>query len=202
MNKRLVLFDFDGTITSKDTLPDFIKFAIGKPKYYLGLLRLSLILIGYKLKIVRNDIAKEVLISYFFAGWEEKKFRELATEYSLYKIDYIVRPKALERLRQYQYEGDKIVVVSASIQHWLEPWCKHHNLELLCTSLEVKDTKLTGRFAFKNCSGTEKANRIRMTFDLDQYKHIIAYGDSKGDMNMFALADEVHFKPFRKHWFK
>lgn len=36
--KQIVAFDFDGTITNRDTLLEFIKFAKGKTAFYLGFL--------------------------------------------------------------------------------------------------------------------------------------------------------------------
>lgn len=65
---RLALFDFDGTITTKDTLVEFIKYAKGSHVYYLGLMVLSPMLLRYYLKLMPNDIAKEKMIAYFFRG--------------------------------------------------------------------------------------------------------------------------------------
>lgn len=69
----LVLFDFDGTITLNDSLPDFIQFAIGMSRFLLGLLVLSPGLLLYKIRVLSNDTAKQTLISYYFKGWNEVK---------------------------------------------------------------------------------------------------------------------------------
>ena len=58
MGKTIVFFDFDGTITTKDSLAEFIKYAVGTKKYYLGLLIQSPMLIAFKLKLMANDKAK------------------------------------------------------------------------------------------------------------------------------------------------
>ncbi|MEI6544127.1 MAG: HAD family hydrolase, partial [Methylococcales bacterium] len=119
---KIAFFDFDGTITTKDSLPDFIKFAIGKPKYYLGLCLLSPILLAYVLKLLPNHSAKEKMISYYFKGWSEKNFQTVADEYAAHQIDKIVRPKALEKLHWHQEQGHKVVIVSASMKSWLKQW--------------------------------------------------------------------------------
>ena len=59
----IAAFDFDGTITTKDTLFDFVKFHVGSKNFYKGLIFLSPILILYKLGFIRNDIAKQKLFT-------------------------------------------------------------------------------------------------------------------------------------------
>ena len=194
----IAFFDFDGTITSNDSLADFIQFAVGKPAYYIGILKVSPILAGYACKLYSNHFAKEELITHFFKNWHADKFQELATQYSLYQIDRNTRPKAIEKIKWHQEKNHEIVIVSASIGCWLKAWCEKNNVNLIATRLEIKDGKLTGKFANRNCYGIEKANRVRETYDLSQYDHIYAYGDSRGDKELLALADESFYKPFRK----
>ena len=193
---KIAFFDFDGTITTQDSLPDVIKFAIGKPKYYLGLCLLSPILLAYVLKLLPNHSAKEKMISYFFKGWPEKTFQAVANEYSINKIDPIVRHKAIEKLRWHLEQGHKVVIVSASMKSWLKKWCDTQNVELISTQLEIKQGKLTGKFATKNCHGKEKVNRIKEQYSLQDYSYIYAYGDSSGDKDMLKLANEAFYKPF------
>jgi hypothetical protein len=50
----LALFDFDGTLTDRDSLPDFIIHAVGWVRYVFGLFVLSPILALYLLKLIRN----------------------------------------------------------------------------------------------------------------------------------------------------
>lgn len=197
MIKNLALFDFDGTITTKDSLADFIQYAVGKPTYHMGLLKLSPMLTAYTLKLIPNHIAKEKLIGHFFKGWDVDRFKKLAEQYSLEQIDNITRPKAIEKIKWHQEQGHKIVIVSASMEYWLKAWCDKNNIDLISTHLEVKDNKLTGKFASKNCYGIEKANRVQETYNIGDYSHIYVYGDSRGDKELLTLADESFYKPFR-----
>ncbi len=194
---NIALFDFDGTITGKDSLVDFIQYSFGKVNYFKGLAILSPMLVAYSIKMVPNHIAKEKLIAYFFKNWDYKDFHEQAGKYSLEKIDKIIRPLAIDKLMWHKQQEHKIVVVSASIESWLKPWCDRNNIELIATRLEFKVNKFTGKFASKNCYGIEKENRIRETYNLSDYEIIYAYGDSVGDKEMLALADKSYYKPFR-----
>ena len=193
----LAIFDFDGTISIKDSLVEFIKFSLSKPKYYFGLLKLSPVLTAYAFKFIPNYIAKERLISYFFKGWDEGVFQEISDKYAITQIDKIIRPKAIEKIKWHQEKGHKVVIVSASMENWLKKWCEKNNIELIATRLEAKDGKLTGKFATKNCYGIEKANRIKEQYNLSGYDYIYAYGDSSGDKEMLSLANESFYKPFR-----
>jgi phosphatidylglycerophosphatase C len=197
MMQVIAFFDFDGTITTKDSLADFIQYAVGKTNYYVGLFTLSPMLIAYMLKFIPNHIAKEKLIAHFFKSGDARQFQKLAEQYSLERIDKIVRPKAIEKIRWHQNQGHQVVIVSASIESWLRAWCDKNNIELIATCLEVKGCKLTGKFATKNCYGLEKANRVKEAFELSLYDHIYAYGDSHGDKELLALAVESFYKPFR-----
>ena len=94
---RIAFFDFDGTITSKDSLLEFIKFALGPFKYYKGLLFLSPMLILFKLKFIPNDLAKEKLITYFFSGFDSKYFLELQIDIQKMKYQKYLDQKPLKR---------------------------------------------------------------------------------------------------------
>lgn len=197
MKNIICFFDFDGTVTDRDSFADFIQHAVGKPAYYLGLLALSPMLTAYVLKLIPNDAAKQKLFSYFFKNMDADEFRGIAKHYSAERIRKILRPAAIERIQWHQQQQHKVVIVSASIENWLEPWCDETGAELISTQLEICDGQLTGKFACRNCHGQEKADRIRQRYDLDDYDYIYAYGDSSGDTEMLALASEAHYKPFR-----
>ena len=143
---KVAFFDFDGTITTKDSLEDFIQFAVGKTRYYFGLLILSPILIGYLTKLIRNDMAKQKLMSHFFKGWDIKQFNQVAEKYSANRIDKIVRPKARAKLDWHKSEGHNVVIVTASMDSWLKKWCEKEGFELVSTRMQVVDGRLTGKF--------------------------------------------------------
>lgn len=199
MNQNnIAFFDFDGTITNDDSLLKFIKFVVGAKKFFIGLFYLSPVLILYKIRVIPNYKAKQYMLSWYFKDIKKEDFFYTAKEYSLNHIDKMLRPLAIERLSWHKKQGDKIVVVSASIDCWLRPWCEKNGLELIATKLEIKNNKITGNLLTKNCYGQEKVNRIKNQYNLNDYNHIYAYGDSRGDKEMLALANFSFFKPFRK----
>ena len=196
MNK-IALFDFDGTITTDDSLLKFIRFVVGDRRFLLGLVVLSPMLVLYKLKLIPNYKAKQYMLSWFFKGMSKDAFLKVANEYSLVHIDKILRPKAIEKINWHKNQGHKVVVVSASIECWLRPWCEKNGLELIATKLEIKDDIVTGKLLSKNCYGVEKVNRIKEIYNLKDFEYIYSYGDSSGDKQMLELAHEKFYKPFR-----
>ncbi len=196
MSKNLALFDFDGTITTKDSLFDFIRYAVGTKRYYAGLLKKLPMLIAFKLKLIPNNEAKMKLLAHYFKGYDAQKFRELGRSYALTQIDPIVRKEAKDRLNYHKEQGDRIIVVSASLTCWLEPWCQREGIELLSTQMEIEHGKLTGRFATPNCHGQEKVNRIQAHLVLNDYTEIYSYGDSSGDTEMLAVATQGYYRKF------
>lgn len=195
--KTIVFIDFDGTITTDDSLIKFIRFVVGDVKFIWGMILLSPMLTTYKLKLIPNYKAKQYMLSYFLKGMSEEKFMRVANEYSLKHIGTILRPKALEKIAWHKEQGHKIVIVSASIECWLKPWCDINDLDLIATKLEIQYGIVTGKFLTKNCYGIEKVNRVNERYNLSEYDHIYAYGDSRGDRELLELANEKFYKPFR-----
>lgn len=191
---KIALFDFDGTITKNDSLLRFIRFVVGDFQFFFGMLLLSPILAAYKLKLTSNFEAKQKVLSWFFNGMNEEAFFLLAKKYSLTRINKILRAEAMEKIEWHQQQGHKVIVVSASLDCWLRPWCEKHGLDLLATKLEIKNGKITGRFHNRNCYGQEKVNRIKEVYNLKEYDYIYAYGDSKGDKEMLSLANESFYQ--------
>jgi phosphatidylglycerophosphatase C len=194
---KIAFFDFDGTITTKDTLLEIIKFQKGKLPFYMGFLFHAPWLIAYKLKLLPNDQAKQKMLIYFFGGMPEPVFQEACDLFAEKKLPGLIRPRALEEIGQLRKNGFEIVVVSASAGNWLRKWTDSLGLKLIATRLEVKNGLMTGRIDGKNCYGEQKVFRIREQWNLSEYNEVYAYGDSSGDGPMLALATRSFYKPFR-----
>jgi len=195
--KSIAFFDFDGTITKDDSLLKFIRFVVGDIKFLVGLFVISPILFLYKLRFVPNYKAKQIMLSWYFKGMSKENFLQVANEYSLEHIDKIVRKQAIEKLNWHKSQNHKIVVVSASLDCWLRPWCKRNGFELIATQLDFKNAMVTGKLKTNNCYGIEKVNRILEQYNLKEFEYIYTYGDSKGDNEMLSLGNESYYKPFR-----
>ena len=193
---NLVLFDFDGTITRDDSLLEFIAYVVGFKKFFRGIFWLSPVLIGYKLKICSNNYARRWLMTYFFSGMSADKFAQICKKYSNTHIEDIVKFSAMAKIAEYKANGDKVVIVTASLEDWLAPWCQAQGLGLLGTRIKKKGGVITGEIDGANCYGAEKVRRVREAYDTDAFERVIAYGDSRGDKEMLEFADEAHYRAF------
>lgn len=196
MKKEIAFFDFDGTITKKDTLFEFIKFTKGTFRFYLGFLLNLHFLIAYKLNLISNQSAKEKILQFFFSNTPVKDFKQCCKKFSKEILPGLIRPKALFEIRQLQERNVIVAIVSASPENWIEDWAFQYHLQLIGSRLEVTNEKITGKIHGKNCSGDEKVSRIKEVYDLSEYKVVAAYGDTKGDKSMLALARSSYYKPF------
>lgn len=197
MNRGIAFFDFDGTITYKDTLLEIIKFQKGSLRYYSGMLLLSPWLVAMKLKLVSNSNAKQRLLTLFFGGMDEETFQQKCDAFIQKKLPSLIRPKALNEIKEYQLKNIPVVVVSASPENWLAGWCVANNIQCIATKLEVKEKMITGRIDGNNCHEQEKVARIKALYNLSSYNEIYCYGDTKGDKPMLGLATSAYYKPFR-----
>lgn len=192
--KKIYAFDFDGTLTSRDTLIEFIRYACGNRAFCWGFLRYSPLLILMKLGYYPNWKAKQKVFSYFFKGMPYKEFAQLGRLFAL-DNKHLLRPKGVEMVKKAQAEQAEVLIVSASIDNWVQPFFPE--VRVVGTQVEVKDGHLTGRFLTKNCYGQEKVDRILAIYRHRQEYELIAFGDSRGDKELLAFADEAHYKPFR-----
>ncbi|WP_207632489.1 HAD-IB family hydrolase [Foetidibacter luteolus] len=197
MGKTLVLFDFDGTITYKDTLFELIKYHKGSNSFYMGMMRHFAQLALHKTGFIASQPMKEMVMTHFWKGTPEKEFTEVCASFSASVLPGLLRSQAIETIQQYQQKGHDIAIVSASAEDWVMPFCNQHSLTCLSSRLEKKDGRLTGKLLGLNCNGPEKVSRVKAHFNTASYSVIIAYGDTNGDKPMLQFATEAHYKPFR-----
>ena len=202
MKKKIYCFDFDGTLTTSDTLLEFIKYAKGRGRFLMVFLMYSPLLVLMKLHLYPNWKAKQQIFAHLFAGMHIEKFDALCRGFAE-ESQHLLRPKGITLMHEALVAGAQVFIVSASIDNWVRPFFDIRNLkgvQVLGTQIEVEDGKLTGNFKSNNCYGKEKVHRIAealKSFERSEYE-IEAFGDSRGDKEMLAFADKGHFKPFRE----
>lgn len=195
-NRALALFDFDGTITTRDTFIEFIIYSAGTLRFLTGFTLLSPILLAYKAKLLANSKAKEKVLTWFFKGWSYDTFLTKGNRFCENILPGLIRPAAAERLKWHKEQGHRIIIVTASVQEWVQPWCEANSYEILATGIGIQENKLTGKLSTPNCYGPEKVNRIKKHLDLTAYDTIYAYGDTKGDREMLAIAGKKYYRHF------
>jgi HAD superfamily hydrolase (TIGR01490 family) len=192
--KTLALFDFDGTITSKDSLTEF--FRIIQPdkrkrfiiKYVQTFPHIAL----YKLCLLSSNMLKKARIRAFF---RDKAYAELKSA-GMYFADNIlpnlIKKSASEAIDQHLANGDDVFIVSASLDIILQSWCKQRGVGMITNIVDPQNNCYTGY----DCNGIEKVRKIKERIDLEQYTMIYAYGDTTGDKPMLELAHKPYYQYF------
>lgn len=183
--KKIAFFDFDGTITSRDTFIDFALFYKGKTGFVISFLKSIPSLIKWKLRIVSNSEAKQNLFNHLFKNESIESFNSKCQEFSI-KIEEMLREDTMKRISEYRTQNIPVVIVTASISNWIYPWALKNGIsKVLATEIEVnKEGFLTGNFSTPNCHGEEKVARIKTEYpNLEAYE-TYAFGDSKADIPM------------------
>jgi HAD superfamily hydrolase (TIGR01490 family) len=191
---NLALFDFDGTITSNNTWTPSLKFAVRPSRLVVGRVLLFPFMAGHRLGLAPAGRARQIANYVAFSGLRSSALRQRGTEYATDVLPRTLRPSALDRIDWHKSQGDEVVVVSGSLEAYLGPWCEARNLPYICTTLEERAGRLTGRCVDGDCSGAEKVRRIRNRFDLSRYTLVYAYGDTPDDREMLELAHRKYYR--------
>ena len=193
-------FDFDGTLTRRDTLLPFLRYFVGTTGFVAMMTRMTPVLLAYALGMLRNDQAKESLLRCFLGGQPLAQVEAAGTRFASSSLPALLRITALERFKWHKRQGHTCVLVSASLAHYLEPWARQAGFDHVIASRLETDALgcVTGRLVEGNCYGAEKARRLRVLLAPRQSCTLYAYGDSRGDREMLALADYPYFRTMPK----
>jgi len=190
----LALFDFDGTITTCETLPGFLRFAIPRRRLHVGMWLFAVPVLAYRLRLMQVRTLRALLVRYAFGNVPAADVEAAGRAFARQVLPAHVRPEMLARIAAHRARGDTVVVVSGGFDVYLAPWCATHGIELVCASLERDGARLTGRYAGAQCVGAEKVRRVRSRYDVSAYRQIQAHGDTHEDHALLAFADVATYR--------
>lgn len=190
---RLLLVDLDGTLLLGNSLPRYLVVAVGWWKLLIGLPLLLLRWIGLAFQgKMQSGKFKEALFLNYLRGQSRETLEQWGELCVKHQLLPMLNGGVKKDLYEAMAQGDKVVLVTASLDLWVKPLANHLGCAYLCTQAEYNEKAFfTGRFATPNCKYREKKRRILEQFDLNAFSHIVAYGNSDGDAGMFELAHEV-----------
>lgn len=198
-NKQVIAaFDFDGTITKKDTFLPFLNFMFGtyQTKARLAFLSPKLLFTLFQ-KEMRKE-AKECLLTHFLQGESLASLEEASLRFTKGPMQQLFRQAALEKIQWHKNQGHRLVLISANFSFLLKTYSKEAGFDHLIASQATLDVegKITGKLQYANCYGIEKAKALEEWLkDRSQYV-LYAYGDSAGDRELLQLADFPFYRKF------
>lgn len=199
MSKQtLALFDFDGTITTKDTFAPYLVSAFGGARVSFAFASLGLHALMVVAGVSTRDHFKDRLLERLFADADCALLESVGREHADY-VSRWYRPGALERIAWHRERGHRLMMVSASLDLYLSPIA--HSLgfdDLVCTEIDRDGPRATGRLKGRNCRATEKVSRVESLLGRPLSDFVVyAYGDTAGDAQMLECSTYPSFKPFR-----
>lgn len=197
-------FDFDGTLTWRDTLLPFLHRLLGKPRLLWVLLTCSPWLAAYVLRLISNHRAKAVLLRAALAGRSVTAVERSAQAFVREDMPLQWRPWGMRQLAQHQQAGHRCVLVTASTSPYMHLVGASLAVDaVLCTEMEVADGRYTGRMATANCHGEEKVRRLqawlRQEYGAGPAPELHAYGDTQGDLPLLRMAGTAWYREKRWH---
>jgi phosphatidylglycerophosphatase C len=189
-------FDFDKTITTKDSLIVFLWYSVGMPRFLLNIVKCLPAFIAYFLKIMRRGKTKEYILKQFFGGRPYSWILDKAAHFSQEKIPSLLLPQAMQRLQWHKEQGHRCFLVSGTLEIYLKPWAEKAGFDgVIATQLELTpQNTITGRLKDGNCYGPEKQRRLENILGKRDSYTLYAYGDSRGDKELLAMADHPFYR--------
>ena len=120
--RKIAFFDFDATITTKDSLMEIIQFLKGRTAFYAGMLLNLPWFIAYKIKLISAGLLKEKILSYFFSGVPQFTFQEQCDQFADRILPHLIRSGI---------DAGRCRLVGGNIWHVTlqdAPWCKSQPL--------------------------------------------------------------------------
>ncbi|MGC2047852.1 MAG: HAD-IB family hydrolase [Gallionella sp.] len=189
-------FDFDGTLTRRETLLPFLLYTHGPITVAHHALFLSPTLAGYALGLINNGVAKERVFVRCFAGMSDKELQQQGVRFASNVLPGLLREESMQRFVWHKQQGHRCVVISASLEIYVRPWADSAGFDdVIATRLETQeDGHVTGKLSGANCFGIEKVNRLRALLGAREGYSLYAYGDSRGDRELLSFADYAYYR--------
>lgn len=197
-DRPIAAFDFDGTLTVRDSFNAFLRWRAGPGGWALGLVKLAPALAAYARDRDREAI-KAAAVREFLLGLPRAELEAEAERFADLHWAKLMRPDALKVWDDWGRRGAHRVIVTASPETTVAPFARRLGAEaLLGTPLAFNsEGRVAGALEGPNCRGEEKVRRLRAAYG-PEIRLAAAYGDSSGDTEMLALAEDAGFRRFRE----
>lgn len=193
--KKVYFFDFDGTLTYKDTMFLFLKYYHPAVYWRQFIWHIPLFVL-LKLKLIDAEKVKQKFVYSILKGATKEELTTKATHFFEKYYPNLIRPKALKFIEEINKEGARAYLVTASLDIWTKPFADKFGFGLIATKTKFVEGKIVKEFDSKNCNGQEKVNRILSEIGENDTYTTIAFGDTNGDREMLSWASEGYFRYF------
>ena len=180
--QKIVVFDFDKTLTVKDTNLLFFTF-VGRTKsfYYFRLIIYIVFVIIRKFRLISNTLLKNVGLLIFINGKTEKEINELSYNFSR---SIKLKKPVVNILKNYITDGKRVIIITASIDKYVKAIFPDVEVIGSLLDFESKYIKLKN-----HCYHEEKINRLK---NIGIFKINILFTDSISDLPLVRISDKIN----------
>ena len=212
----IAAFDFDGTLTKRDTLMPFLRRGLGWPWFLWALLVCSPWLAAFALRLIPNHVAKQKLLLVTLKDRTLAEMDDWTSSWLAHDFPGQLQSWPMAQLAEHKQAGHCCVMVSASPDVYLKRVAKQLGFDaLLCTEMAIVDGRLTGQMQTPNCYGEQKVIRLK-AWMAERFGESLrgsfrgsfggsfgspanaviqfAYGDTLGDKPMLRLAENAFYR--------
>ncbi|WP_257388171.1 HAD-IB family phosphatase [Tahibacter caeni] len=190
----LALFDFDGTLTERETFPLFVRAVTPRLRATACSFALLPLIAGCRLGWIGGTVTRAGIVRVALRGLPAEAVAAAGERFAEAVEPTLLRPQAWARLQRHRDRGDAVAIVPGALDAYLAPWCRAQGLTLFCSSLEQRDGRSTGRYRGAQSVGAEKARCVRAHYDFGRFADVHAYGDTPEDRELMALAAHRHYR--------
>jgi phosphatidylglycerophosphatase C len=193
----IVAFDFDGTMTVRDSFSAFLKWRAGPVRWWWGCVRLIPAGLNYLLGHRDRGRIKIDAVGEFLRGVPLERLEADAERFAQLWSRRLLRPDAVAAFERWRAMDVRLLIVTASPTVVVAPFARGLGADDVVGTLLTYDAegRVTGAFEGANCRGPEKVARLQALYGPD-VRLKAAYGDTSGDTEMLAIADEPYYRVF------
>jgi phosphatidylglycerophosphatase C len=194
--RPIVAFDFDGTLTVRDSFLSYLAFEAGPLGYVLGMIRLLPFVAVYVFSRDRGRL-KAAAARIFLRGMTAADLAASVERFADRAYDGLIRPDAARTWGEWQAKGAVMCIVTASPEATVAPFARRLGADrLIGTGLALDgEGRITGELSTENCRAHYKVDRLKAAFGEDMAL-AAAYGDTSGDHEMIAIAGVKGYRVF------
>ena len=188
-SKKIFVFDFCGTLVSKQTADLFVSYVLKKQGNYSAYL--------YSLFLRKFQRNKKFDLLKLLKGSKKQDLEYLAISYANYLKDYKIL-KVYERIKKIlKQKGTKVYVISAGYSIYIKQFFKNYDVEVISNDFKYTKDLFDGEICLDDCFGENKLKRFKETLnEKDIDKNFIideCYSDSFTDEPIFQISEKKFF---------
>jgi len=203
-NKKIAIFDLDGTIDKGDTFLAFmIRIFFKSPKRWF---KLPNLIFGYFTYIinpnfVRTDL-KLLFLKTILKNQNEKFIDSEAKSFAKERLESFSNKNILKTILEYNKEGTLLIIASGSLDVYVKYFAELLKInKFICTELEIKSMKFTGFFKNDNCVGKKKYDLINQHLKDKKklWEDVVFFSDHHSDLPVFIASKKIYaVRPTKK----